>query len=492
MSLVEALVETLERNADAVAVVDHERRLTYAELDRLSTEVAGGLSRHGVARGDVLCVYSSRNWWRCAALLGAWRIGATVLGIDPGQPDERVRKILVGAGASLLVRGDEAPEVSLGVPEVTFAGLRGDSHGDVTGGDLLYVIPTSGTTGDPKCVAVPPVVMANLGGWVAQRWQYDVPPHTLHAASVEFDVVYEEMVATWLAGASLVVVDDQERRDPFELIPIIRANQVARLFVPVATLHALAMVAAVDDAELPALREIVTAGEQLVINEEVRSFCAGRDVALINEYGPSETAVVTAYRLTGDPGTWPDRPPIGGAVAGAELFGLIDGRLRPFEPGEVGELVVAGECVALGYLGDDDLTSRKFRALAPRDGHQRRCYLTGDLVRFDGQWLHFLSRVDGQLKVRGYRVEPGEIEAVLHRVRGVRVAAVVGIRRSGTVRLVAYYVREQQTAVTEEALRAACAGALPEYMVPDQFVELPDLPLTGNGKVDRKELGAMV
>jgi amino acid adenylation domain-containing protein len=492
MSLIETLVESMHRYGDAVAVVDHQRELTYAELDRLSEEVAGGLVRHGIRSGDVVCVHSSRTWWRCAVLLAAWRIGAVVVCVDPGQPADRVRKILTASGAALLVRGPGRPDAALGVSEVDFARLLAAPPPAVVPNALLYVIPTSGTTGTPKCVAVPAVVMAKLGRWQADRWQHPTAPHTLHASSVEFDVVYQEMIATWLAGASLVVVTDQERRDPFTLIPIIAACHVARLYVPVAILHGLAMVAAVDDVDLPELREIVTAGEQLVINDEVRAFCGRHGITVINEYGPSETAVVTQHVLTGDPSGWPDRPPIGVAMAGAELLGLVGGKVRPFAAGEEGELLIAGDCVAWGYLGDDDLTARKFRSLAPEGGAPRRGYLTGDLVRFDGEFLHFVSRADSQLKVRGYRVEPGEIESVLHSVRGVRGAAVVLAGGDGIGRLTACYVGEEHTSVSAEQLRAACVEQLPEYMVPDQFVELAALPLTVNGKVDRRELVAMV
>ncbi|MEK8143093.1 AMP-binding protein [Streptomyces sp. M10(2022)] len=222
--------------------------------------------------------------------------------------------------------------VDAGVPEHTFRSIRGTRRDEVATGPVCYVIPTSGSTGEPKAVAVPPVVLEELGNWHLRRWSHERPPNTLHMSSIGFDMVYEDTVATWLAGATLVVVNDQDRLDPFTLVDIIREHDVARLFQPVVGLHGLATAVCVAGGSIPSLREISVAGEQLVINEEVRKFCADGDLTLVNQYGPSETHVVTQYRLTGDVTDWPDRPPIGTAVVDAELLCLVDGRLRPSWP----------------------------------------------------------------------------------------------------------------------------------------------------------------
>ncbi|MCP9956157.1 AMP-binding protein [Streptomyces sudanensis] len=487
-SLIRMLVDAVARHRDAVAVVDDGVAHTYAELDEVSAEIASGLAEHGIGPGDVVDVHATRSWSRCAAVLGVWRVGAGVLSIDPAMPPAWTGRLVDSAGCAMILRADECAPVEAGIAEYTFRSIRGTRRDEVATGPVCYVIPTSGSTGEPKAVAVPPVVLADLGEWHVRRWSHDRPPNTLHMSSIGFDMVYEDTVATWLAGATLIVVDDQDRLDPFTLIDIVREHDVARLFQPVVGLHGLAAAACAGGGRMPSLREISVAGEQLVINDEVRRFCADGDLTLVNQYGPSETHVVTQYRLTGDVATWPDRPPIGTAVVDAELLCHVDGRLRPFAPGETRELVIAGNCVGIGYAGDDALTAKKFREIEHRDGGTRRCYFSGDLVTFDGEEFHFVSRLDDQLKVNGYRVEPGEVEAVLTGVAGVRRAAVVGVRVAGSTQLAAFYTPVTGAEVDQDDLRGACTSHLPRFMVPRHFTELDALPSTRNGKIDRAKL----
>lgn len=488
--LTTALILAIRRHHTATAVVDQGVSHSYAELDRLSAEMAGGLAERGIGPGDVAAVYGTRSWQRCAAVLAAWRAGAGVVSIDPAMPAARARKI--ARFSALVVRTDDLPPAGLGRPEHTVSEVRGEPGADRESGAISYVIPTSGSTGEPKSVAVPPVVLANLGDWHRRHWSHDGLPHTLHAASIGFDVGYEELVVTWLSGARLVVVGDEQRQDPFTLIELIREHGVARLFLPVVGLHGLATAAGFDEEPLPSLREIAVAGERLVVNDEVRAFCAAGGITLVNEYGPSETHVVSQHRLLpAEAGRWPDHPPIGGPVAGAELLRYENGRLREFAQGEEGELVIAGDCVGLGYLGDQELTEAKFRTLPHSDGGTRRCYLSGDLVRLDGTDFHFLARTDDQLKVNGYRVEPGEVEAVLNELPGVRRAVVVGVTAAGSTRLAAVYTLTGTAGTTPEELGRACADRLPAYMVPRHFLQLDELPVNANGKVDRARLRSL-
>ncbi|MGW6056031.1 AMP-binding protein [Streptomyces sp. NPDC055189] len=487
-SLIQQLIEAITRNQDAVAVIDGGVPHTYAELDALSAEIAGGLAAHGIGPGDIVDVHATRSWSRSAAVLGVWRVGAGVLSIDPAMPPAWTTKLVRSADCAMILRDEACPPVDSPVPQHTFTSIRARRRDDLATGPVCYVIPTSGSTGDPKAVAVPPVVLADLGNWHVARWSHDRPPHTLHMSSIGFDMVYEDTVATWLAGATLIVVNDHDRLDPFTLLDIISEHQAARLFQPVVGLHGLAAAACVAGIETPSLREISVAGEQLVINDEVRKFCAAGDLTLVNQYGPSETHVVTQYRLTGDVTDWPDRPPIGTAVVDAELLCQADGVLRPFTPGETRELIIAGNCVGVGYAGDEELTARKFREAEHEDGRMRRCYFSGDLVTFDGTEFRFVSRLDDQLKVNGYRVEPGEVESVLAGVPGVRRAAVVGVKVAASTQLAAFYTSVTGTSVNERDLRDACATRLPRFMVPRHFTELDTLPSTRNGKIDRAKL----
>ncbi|MCX5331789.1 MULTISPECIES: AMP-binding protein [unclassified Streptomyces] len=491
MPLTELLVAACEKYADRVAVVHEDTEYTYARLDAASARIAAALAERGVAPGAYVGVLAGRGWWRCAAVLGVWRAGAAVVALDPGLPADRLARIIDAADVRLTLT-DAPASVDLG-PEVTTLGVEtlGASVGPAVdrSGPVAYVVATSGSTGTPKCVAVPPVVLEGLAGWHLDGWERGEVPRTLHAASVGFDVGFQELAAAWVAGAPLVVVDDITRRDPFLLAAVLERYDIARAFLPVASLHALAVAVPVTGHRLPALREVVVAGERLVVNDEVRALFAGLDAILVNQYGPSETHVVTEYRLPPDPAAWPAHPPLGGSVAGAGLLRLRDGILGPFAAGEEAELVVTGRCLATGYLGDERLTEERFQELPYVDGGTRRGYLTGDLVRLEDGLLHFVGRIDDQLKVRGYRVEPGEVEAVLSRVPGVRRVAVVGLGTDRTTALQAYVVPAgEDRAPDVGALRTACAAALPDYMVPARFVLVPELPLTANGKLARREL----
>ncbi|MFK0294335.1 AMP-binding protein [Streptomyces sp. NPDC090442] len=487
-SLIRTLVDAIARHRDAVAVVDNGISHTYAELDAVSAEIAGGLAAHGIGPGDVVDVHATRSWSRCAAVLGVWRVGAGVLSIDPAMPPAWTDKLVRSADCAMILRADECAPIASEVAQHTFRSIRGTRRDEIATGPVCYVIPTSGSTGEPKAVAVPPVVLADLGNWHVQRWSHNRPPNTLHMSSIGFDMVYEDTVATWLAGATLIVVNDQDRLDPFTLLDIIREHDAARLFQPVVGLHGLAAAACAAGEKTPSLREISVAGEQLVINDEVRQFCADGDLTLVNQYGPSETHVVTQYRLAGDVTDWPDRPPIGTAVVDAELLCHVDGRLRPFAPGETRELVIAGNCVGIGYAGDDALTAQRFREVEHQDGGMRRCYFSGDLVTFDGVEFRFVSRLDDQLKVNGYRVEPGEVESVIAGVAGVRRAAVVGVKVAASTQLAAFYTLVTGAEVDQDDLLSACASRLPRFMVPRHFTALDALPSTRNGKIDRAKL----
>lgn len=486
-SLVEDLMQAMARHAPRTAIIDGHARLTYADLERASARFGGALRERGIGPGDLVCVYAGRGWHRCAAILAVWRLGGAVVCIDPAQPWARTARTLRACAPRLVIGGPVAGELDAAIAHVHFEQLAGPPIDGATDGPASYAIATSGSTGEPKCVLLPPAVLGNLGAWHRDHWRFDVPAHTLHTASVGFDVSQEELVVTLLAGAALVIADDHQRRDPYELFALIRANSVARVFQTPGGLYAMASVGSAE-ALLPSLREIVVAGEQLIVNDEVRRFCVANNLDVVNEYGPSETHVVTQQRLTGDPSAWPDRPPIGNSVAGAELFRVDNGVLRPFGPDDKAELAVAGGCVGLEYMGDPKLTEAKFRELPDASGRIRRCYLTGDLVRENDGRLEFVSRTDDQVKINGYRVEPGEIEAVLNRLPGLRRIAVLPYRQASATHLAACYVPQPGATLTEEALREYCAAALPDYMVPATFREFASFPLNTNGKVDRTAL----
>ncbi|MFI7021082.1 AMP-binding protein, partial [Streptomyces sp. NPDC050164] len=384
----------------------------------------------------------------------------------------------------------------------TIRALDGYADADVSdverGGVLLrpehplYVMYTSGSTGRPKGVVFPAGAMVNLLAWHTQILTGGVGKRTGQFAALGFDAAAHEMFSALWSGKTLVVPRDETRRGAAELVRWFAEHQVGELFAPMPMVEAVAEAAAELDVELPELMDVAQAGEALVLHGRVREFFAsvpGRRVH--NYYGPTETHVVTALSLEGDPGGWPVLPSIGRPVANSRVY-VLDERLRPVPVGVAGELYLAGAQLARGYLNRPALTAERFVA-DPFAGAGERMYRSGDLARWraDGT-VEFLGRADFQVKIRGFRVELGEVEAVVASHPDVAQVAVVAREdQPGGKRLVAYVIPSNTTAsVDTPQLRRYVGERLPEFMVPAAVVVVDALPLTANGKLDRRALPA--
>ena len=456
--------ERAARWPDAVAVVSEGRASSYRALNRSANRLARHLRRRGVGQGSPVAVCVGRSLELPTSLLAVAKAGGCYVPVDPADPPDRVAAMLAAAGADLVLTTgallDEHPAmgrlgatvVALDADRAEIAQLAAhDLDVAVRPDDLLYVLCTSGSTGTPKGVGVPHRALQNLVAWQ----QLDTPvrrgARTLQLAPATFDVATQELLATLSHGGTLVLVPEAVRHDPHELLRVLAAESIDRLFTPVVILRRIAEVAG---ARRPAqLRDVITAGEQLLITPKVRDFFRDGACRLHNQYGPTETHVVTSYTLTGDVDEWPALPPIGRAIANVGLA-ILDDRLDDVPVGTPGELYVGGPCLARGYVGDAELTTARF-VEHPRHG---RIYRTGDVVseRPDGD-LEFLGRLDAQVKIRGYRVETGEIEALLAQHPAVGDAVVVPTElSSGDRRLAAYVVptgaATPDSATAEEAL----------------------------------------
>lgn len=492
----EAVADRARRTPDALAIVHGDRTLTYAQLEA----AAANLAAHLVARGAVgqpvgICLRRSPEL--AVAVLGVLKAGGCYLPLDPDYPAERLAFMAADSGIRTVLTQrdlvdlvervgmvDAEPVVVDNLPPAPVPAVPLPAAGP---DDLGYLIYTSGSTGRPKGVAMPHRALANLLAWQRDRSAAGTGTRTLQFTPIGFDVAFQELFGTWTTGGTLVMADDEVRRDPARLLDLLADRRVERLFLPFVALQQLAEYACATGRRLPELREVATAGEQLFATPALREFfrtCAPEAV-LDNHYGPSETHVVVAERLAEDPASWPDLPPIGRPIAGARVL-VLDEALRPVPPGTTGELCVAGPVLADGYLDRPDLTAERF---VLRDG--TRFYRTGDLVRHlpDGR-LQYLGRGDDQVKIRGHRVETGEIEAVLRALPAVTDAAVVAQDSPTGRRLVAHYLTAAGDAAAPHptAVRQALAERLPEYMVPAAVLKLESFPLTPSGKLDRAAL----
>ncbi|MCA2211708.1 non-ribosomal peptide synthetase [Jidongwangia harbinensis] len=493
------------RRPDATAVVCGPDHLTYRELGERSDRVAGHLRAHGIGPGDLVGVCVSRSLALVVHLLGVLKAGAAYLPLDVDYPAERLAFMLSDAGVSTVIG---APEAAGELPDGPWHVHHGHPDGSLTAGhppaggptarrtatgdDLAYVIYTSGSTGRPKGVEITHRNVARL--FASARLSYDVGPDDVwsmvHSAS--FDVSVWEMWGALSTGGRLVVVPHRTTRNPDELHALVR-EQAVTVFSQ--TPSAFVQFEAADEraagAARLAVRYVIFAGEPLD-HGSVRRW-AGRHgwdrPRLVNMYGITETTVHNTFRVVTAADLDRARTQIGRPLADLDIH-VLDERLRPCPVGVVGEMYVAGAGVARGYLRRPGLTAGRFVA-DPVGGHTGgRLYRSGDLARWcpDGT-LEYAGRADTMVKIRGFRVELTEIEAVLSRHPGIARAA-VSLRTddTGTPQLVGYLVARPEQDITP--VRAWLSQWLPEYMLPTRFVELAEIPLTPSCKTDHRRLPA--
>ncbi|MDF6018169.1 non-ribosomal peptide synthetase [Streptomyces sp. JH34] len=483
------------RTPDAPAVRDAGTTLTYGELDARADALARHLAARGIGPEDRVAVALPRTAELVVALLGILKAGAAYVPLDPDYPAQRLSHMLDDSRPRLLLT---TPAVRSRLPETSVPCLYAGDPGDP--GDCAptsayppallpahpaYVIYTSGSTGRPKGVVVTHRGVGAMARTQRERLRVTPDSRVLHMASVSFDAAFWELCMGLLSGACLEI-DEREALLPGPtLAALVRERGVTHLTLPPAAL------AVMPPESLPAGTTLVLAGEACT-PALVHAWAADR--FLVNAYGPTETTVcatMSAFQHADGP-LAPDRAvPIGVPVDGTRVH-VLDDRLRPVPPGVTGELHVAGEGVARGYHGRPALTASRFVA-DPFSGTGERMYRTGDLVRWtaDGQ-LVYVSRVDDQVKLRGFRIELGEIEAALTALPGVAAAcAVVREDRPGDRRLVAYTVpADGADGPDDEEIRAHLAATLPDHMIPAAHVRLDVLPVTPNGKTDRRALPA--
>ena len=484
---------------DAVAVVCGDARLSYAQLDRRANRLAHGLAAEGMGPESVVAVMMDRSAGLVIALLAVLKSGAAYLPVDPGYPVERVRFMLADAGTRVLLTDRAWDERGGGLRVLaggggSWAGGRDGAAGPGAGGDrdrLAYVIYTSGSTGVPKGVAVTHASLVNQLLGRIRAWGWGAADRFLLTAPVGFDPSVWQLFCPLAAGASLVIAPAGSTADPGELARLAQRSAVTVMHLVPPALEGLLQAGPVAGWAGP--RQVHCGGEAVSAGLRDRFFEVLPDAGLVQSYGPAEACVAVAWRacVPAEPGV----PPIGPPVANTRLF-VLDGWLGPVPAGVTGELYIAGAQLARGYARRPGLTAERFVA-CPFGVAGERMYRTGDLARWTpGGELVFAGRADEQVKVRGFRIEPGEVEAVLAACPGVaRAAVTVREDRPGDRRLAGYVVPAtagDDTAAGQlaEAAREHAAARLPEYMVPAAIVVLPELPLTPNGKVNRKALPA--
>jgi amino acid adenylation domain-containing protein len=483
------------RTPDATAVSFGAASLTYRQLDESATRLAHQLSELGAGPNQVIALHLDRSVELIVAMLGVLKTGAAYLPLDPTYPVERLAFMLRDQQVEILICDESVPaSLSAAVARVLLvrtlldgpssaAPSRVADAGGVEPSDLAYVMYTSGSTGEPKGVGIPHRAVTRL----VRHTNYiriDTSDRIAQASNASFDAATFEIWGALLNGAHLIGVNRSDLLSPSRLSETIRDRGITVMFLPAALFHE---VAAVVPAACAPLRCLIVGGDVLDAAAVRAVLAAGPPRRLLNGYGPTENTTFSTWFEVPPTFDGAASVPIGRPLASSTCY-VLDANQALLPVGAAGELYVGGAGLAAGYMRRPELTADRFVAHPFVPGE--RLYRTGDRARWRGDGaLEFLGRVDRQIKVRGHRVEIGEIEHALSTQEGVASSAVeLQEVRPGQHHLVAYWVARGDTPPAPETLRAHLRCRLPDYMMPVAFVEMASWPLTVNGKLDRTAL----
>ena len=489
MSVLDLICRQVSTQPDALAVADGDQRFTYQQLDSLASQNAAILREAGVgpAMPVVLCMRRSLEF--VAGALAILKSGAAYVPLDPENPSTRLEMLLQDSGAALVLTDQKTfskvPEGSWQKIVMAKPAAAGDLSTSFTSPEidpdsLAYIIFTSGSTGRPKGVEITHANLENLVHWHIGAFGVKPSDRATLLASPGFDAAVWELWPYLAAGASVHVADEEVRTSPEKLQRWLLENQSTVSFVPTAIAEAM------NDLAWPSstsLRFLLTGADTLR-----RYPRPGLPFTLVNNYGPTECTVVSTSGKVPIGEKTSELPSIGRPIDGATVQ-IVDEQLSPVANGEAGELLIGGAGVARGYRSQPALTAERFFTL-PVAGSQMRFYRTGDRVRkLPNGEFEFLGRIDDQMKIRGYRVEPGEIVSALalHPQVGASFVRASG-NGSGEKHLIAYVVAQSGIQLRENELRQFLLARVPDYMVPSTFVALDALPMSASGKVDRTQL----
>ncbi|WP_285747602.1 AMP-binding protein [Lentzea sp. NBRC 105346] len=448
----------------ALAVVCGDAKLTYGELNDRADAVANALAEQGIGRHDVVAIMAERRVESIVAMLGVLKSGAAYVPIEPSYPEERIRHIIEDSGARAVLTGDET-------------GIPGHRPRHVDPADTAYLIYTSGSTGVPKGVAVShrSIVVSTHARGVGGP----PPKKDLVTMPLCFDGAAGGLYWTLTGGGTVVLPTEIEAHDLLALRSLLLRHRVTHIH-SVPSHYGLVLQAA-GGSGLEDLKLVSVGGEPMPPKLVARHLFDCPDAVLLNDYGPTEAAVwATAHRCDFADATGA-KIPIGGPLPNYRIH-VLDAHLRPVPPGLPGEIYIGGPAVARGYHRRPQLTAERF---LPDPFGNGRLYRTGDRGQWSAQGeLYILGRVDNQVKLRGFRVELGEIEAAVRQHKGV-ADCVVQVRETRVLAFVASHA-----GVTEAELRGEVARLLPAYMHPDRFIVLPELPRSPSGKLDLQRLRA--
>ncbi|KPV93711.1 Linear gramicidin synthase subunit D [Pseudoalteromonas sp. P1-9] len=509
ISLVSETIHGLfERSAkltpEAVAIEHSGVHHSYKALNEKSNQLARLLESQGIKKGDLIGICVERSADMVLSMLAILKIGAIFVSLDPEYPNERLGYMLQDCDIKLILtqatlseRVRQFTDVSLmPVDQASLDDSLADfatdnlTHITIKNSDLAYIVFTSGSTGRPKGVMQSHGTISNLVSAQSADGTLQKCCRTLQFTSFSFDVSYQEMATCWFTGSPLIILPEDSKKNLASLPREMKALHIERAFLPPTVFNLLAEELLKDEITLNELREVVVAGEALIISQGLRSYLEqNSQCQLINHYGPTETHLVSSKVVNLNES---DQPSIGWTIPNVQCYILdVNKHLVPY--GAAGELYVSGAQLAKGYSNNQSQTDERFVSNPFSLNPQEKMYRTGDLVRYmkSGE-LEYLGRADEQIKIRGFRVELGEIETNISQLTGVKNAVVkLSKEKQSISQLIGYVTLEKQTELPEQVstdLIKLLKTRLPDYMVPKVIMPLESFPLTHNGKVDKTKL----
>lgn len=474
--------------------------INYKLLNETANQFAHFLLSKGVEKGSIVGLYLPRSIEQMVSLLALIKCHAVCLPLEENYPEDRLSYMLADSKAKYLITQPVMKKtialqkncLIITYPQSAELNYYANTNlfQETTISDCLYIIYTSGSTGKPKGVQIPCFCLTNLVIW--QTKNLKPTAKTLQYTNLSFDVSYQEILSTLCYGGELFIISEQLRKDYAQLIKFIAEKKIERIFLPYVSLKYL--VEAATDLQITptALSEVITAGEQLICNDTLRSFFAKIPAAtLYNMYGPTETAViVTSFPLPKNINEWKNWAPIGKPIDNACVY-ILDRNLQLLPVGVTGEIYIAIKPMAKGYNNLPELTNEKFMP-NPHNKNYPTIYKTGDLGKFNQKGeIIFLGRNDNQYKINGHRIELGEIESCLNNCPNIINSAVIIVGISDKPSLIAYVVTSSPEFYDSDQIKMFLATKLPSHMIPRKIIRLDALPKTSTDKIDRKQLIVM-
>ncbi|MCR9192519.1 MAG: amino acid adenylation domain-containing protein [Gammaproteobacteria bacterium] len=482
---------------DSIALVYQDKHLSYSELERQSNQVANALIAAGISGDKLVAIYVERSIEMIVGLLGILKSGGVYLPLDYNYPEKNLTFMFEDSGAEMLLAQRKlAADVSFDAKKIIVLEdvLEDPAANDepvlstVSLDNIGYVMYTSGSTGYPKGVKLPHRALSNLIYW--HLHQIKGKRNVLQFATLNFDMSFIEIFSAFGSGGTLTLISEQDRLDLFEFARIVKSQAIQHLVVPVPFLKSLAE-AHLDTDYFQSLKEVIVAGEQLVITPAILSFFKQiKACKLMNYYGPAETHVVTSFTYPNDKSNWPDYAPIGQAIYNTKILVLNDEQ-QLLPTGSAGEIYVGGAALASGYINRSELTHERFIPDPWGETPNALLYRTGDFGKYldDGQ-LVYLGRKDEQVKIRGFRIELQEIE--LHLIKHPAVKEVAVITKKSVLldkHLEAFIVTDSEVNNSFiDDIFSFLREHLPSHMLPSKFNIIKHMPWTNSGKINRNAL----